>query len=55
MANFVLAVQSYNRCSAVVLGGLEGSVEIGEPVDSATKGKVVKSGGHLVTRAGGFA
>lgn len=33
------------------MGGLEGSVERGEPVDSATKGEVVKSSGHLVSRA----
>lgn len=37
------------------MGGLEGSVERGEPVDSATKGEVVKSSGHLVSRADGMA
>lgn len=45
---------SYNGGSTVVLGGLEGSVERGEPVDSATKGEVVKSSGHLVSWSDGF-
>lgn len=48
---FFLYRRAYDGCSAVVLGGLVGSVERGEPVDSATKGEVVKSGGHLVSRA----
>lgn len=48
-------MESYNRSSAVVLGGLEGSVERGEPVDSATKGEVVKSSGHFVSRSDGLA
>lgn len=54
-ANSAQIVDSYNGCAAVVLGGLVGSVERGEPVDSATKGEVVESSGHLVSRAEGFA
>lgn len=40
---------SYDGSAAVVLGGLEGGVELGEPVDAASEGEVVESGGsHCV-------
>lgn len=35
---------SYDGCAAVVLGGLEGGVELGEPVDAASQREVVESG-----------
>lgn len=35
---------SYNGGAAVILGGLEGRVELGEPVDPAPEGEVVESG-----------
>lgn len=46
-------VFSYNGCAAVVLGGLESGVEVGQPVDPASKGDVVKCGSsHYVGGAG---
>lgn len=43
----------YNRCAAVVLGGLESGVQVGQPVDPASEGDVVKCGSsHYVGRAG---
>lgn len=35
---------SYDGCAAVVLGGLEGGVELGKPVNAASQGEVVESG-----------
>lgn len=35
---------SYDGCAAVVLGGLESSIELGEPVDAASEGEVVQGG-----------
>lgn len=49
-----LACSSYDGCAAVVLGGLEGGIELSEPVDAASEGEVVKGGSsHCVCMWGG--